>query len=268
MSSDLESFLSFLEDQKARQAPRFPDVAFDKVLSFMGTTSLAGTHAAVSVNRVRRIEPGPTGRELRITLAGPLARTPRRGECLTVHLTRPEQYQGFQVKTRSLAVGVGEAELVEDGPDGLVVKGSSIYTVHQGPYTLKFFENVPFEEVQAIVGDVPCALVGAGETANISPRFVFHHEVRDGKVSLFHGDGLALKTYMNLKSNPQETRVVVDLESYEGFALEGAVEEFAPHQHPVAYDRICRGFGAGSWGKPSRVFRFTAERLRRLAPVG
>ena len=68
MSSDLQSFLAFLEDQKAKQAARFPTVKYDKVLSFMGTTSLNGTYSAVSVNRLVRIEPGPTGRELRITL--------------------------------------------------------------------------------------------------------------------------------------------------------------------------------------------------------
>ena len=47
-----------------------------------------------------------------------------------------------------------------------------------------------------------------------------------------------------------------------------AVEEFQPHQHPEAYERICNGFTAGSWGKPSRVFRFTAESFERIRPVG
>jgi hypothetical protein len=60
----------------------------------------------------------------------------------------------------------------------------------------------------------------------------------------------------------------VDLETYHGFALRGPVEEFAPHQHPEAYDRICRGFTAGGWGKPSRVFRLTVEEIAPLAPVG
>ncbi len=267
MSSELQSFLAFLEDQKAKQAGRFPTVKFDKVLSFMGTTSLNGTHAAVSVNRLVRLEPGPTGRDLRITVAGRLARRPTRGECLTVHLTRVEQYQGFQVKSRALSINASESDLVEDAPEGLTVKGSSIFTVHHSPYTLKFFENVPFEELVETVGGVPFALVGVGETANISPRFIFHHEVRDDRLLLFHGDGLALKTYMNLKSNRQETRVVVDLDTFEGYALQGTVEEFAPHQHPEAYDRICRGYTAGGWGKPSRVFRLTVDRLAPIAPA-
>ncbi len=268
MSSELESFLAFLDEQKAKQATRFPTVKHDKVLSFMGTTSLAGTFNAVSVNRVRHLEPGPTGRELRITLAGPVARPPIKGECITVHLTRVEQYQGFQVKTKPLALHTSVSDLLEDAADGLVVKGTSIFTVHHSPYTLKFFENVPFEELQQIVGGVRYAIVGVGETANISPRFIFHHEVKGGKPVLYHGDGLALKTYMNLKSNRQETRIVVDLDTFQGFILHGTVDEFAPHQHPEAYDRICRGFTAGSWGKPSRVFRFVADDITRVAPVG
>ena len=267
MSSDLQTFLSFLEDQKAKQAARFPTVKYDKVLSFMATNSLNGTYSAVSVNPLVRIDPGPTGRDLRITLAGKLARRPARGECVTIHLTRVEQYQGFQVKTRALSVNATEADLVEDGPEGLVVKGSSIFTVHHSPYTLKFFENVPFEELVATVGRVPHALVGVGETANISPRFVFHHEVQGDRLLLYHGDGLALKTYMNLKSNRQEVRLVVDLDTFEGYALQGAVEEFAPHQHPEAYDRICRGYTAGGWGKPSRVFRLTVDRISPIRPA-
>jgi hypothetical protein len=268
VSSELQQFLAFLDEQRSKHAPHFPTVKYDKVLSFMGTTSLAGTYNAVSVNRVRKLAPGPTGRELRITLAGPIARGPDRGECITVHLTRAEQYQGFQIKTKPLSVNAAASDLLEEGPDGLVVKGASIFTVHHSPYTLKFFENVPFEELEQIVGGVRYALVGVGETANISPRFIFHHEVKGDGVVLYHGDGLALKTYMNLKSNRQSTRVVVDLDTSEGFALEGTVEEFAPHQQPEAYDKICRGFTAGGWGKPSRVFRFTAETIRKLSPVG
>jgi hypothetical protein len=268
VSSELQSFLAFLDDQVAKQASHFPTVKSDKILSFMGTTSLAGTFNAVSVNRVQKIEPGATGRELRITLAGPIARLPQRGECVTVHLTRAEQYQGFQVKTKALSVNASAADLLDDGPDGVAVKGSSIFTVHHSPYTLKFFENVPFEELVEIVGSVRYALVGVGETANISPRFIFHHEVRGGRVALYHGDGLALKTYMNLKSNRQESRVIVDLDGFGGYVARGAVEEFAPHQHPEAYDKICRGFTAGSWGKPSRVFRLAVDDVTPISPVG
>jgi hypothetical protein len=268
VSSELRSFLSFLEAQQAKQASHFPTVKYDKVLSFMGTTSLAGSHAAVSVNRLHALEAGGAGRELRIRLTGPLARRPEAGECISVHVTRVEQYQGYQVKTKPLAAGAGETDLVESGPDGLVVRGTQIFTVHHSPYTLKFFEHVPYEEVQETVGGVPYALVAVGETANLSPRFIFHHEEIDGRVALFHGDGLALKTYMNLKANRRETRLVLDLEDFSGFQLRGQVEEFAPHQHPLGYEKVCAGFSSGNWGKPSRVFRFVADSIEPIRPVG
>jgi hypothetical protein len=268
VSSDLQSFLAFLEGQKQKQAPHFPTVKSEKVLGFMGTTSLTGSYNAVSVNRILALDPASAGRELQIAIAGPLARIPKKGECITVHITRVEQYQGYQVKTRALTAGGAETDLVEETPGRLVVKGSQIFTVHHSPYTLKFFEQVPFEELQETIGGVRYALVGVGETANISPRFVFHHEVKDGKPVLYHGDGLALKTYMNLKSNRHETRLILDLDTFAGYQLRGTVEEFAPHQHPEAYEKICQGFASGSWGKPSRVFRFTGDQLEPIAPAG
>ncbi len=268
MSSDEKSFLAFLEEQKAKQAPRFPGLTVEKVLAFMGTTSVPGSFAACSVNRLVRLERGSAAHDLRIFLGGALARPPRPGECVSVHMTRVERYQGYQVKTRALAAGAPEADIVEAGPQGLLVKGAQIYTVHHSPYTLRFFENVPFDDVADTVAGLPFALVAVGETANLSPRFVFHHETKDGRILLFHGDGLALKTYMNVRVNRSETRLVLDLDDFSGFALRGAVEEFAPHQHPEAYERICQGFTAGSWGRPSRVFRFAPESFERIRPAG
>ncbi len=268
MSSDLQGFLAFLDEQKAKQAAHFPTVKSEKVLSFMGTTSLSGTYAAVSVNRIRALAPAASGRELRITLAGPIARAPQKGECVSVHVTRVEQYQGYQIKTKSLAAGTSDADLLEPSGSDVVVRGAHIFTVHHSPYTLKFFEHVPFDEVQDTVGGVRYALVAVGETANLSPRFVFHSEVTGGKPVLYHGDGLALKTYMNLKSNRHESRLVLDLDDFHGYLLHGIVDEFAPHQQPEAYEKVCQGFSAGNWGKPSRVFRFTADTIEPIAPVG
>lgn len=125
MSSELEPFLAFLDEQTRKHAPHFPTLKVDKVLAFMGTTSMPGTWAACSVNRLHGVQRGATGGDLRITLSGPLARTPTRGECISVHMTRVERYQGFQVKTRALgAGGAPESELLEAAPGGLVVKGS------------------------------------------------------------------------------------------------------------------------------------------------
>jgi hypothetical protein len=267
LSSEQDSFLAFLREQKLRQSGLFPTVKHDKVLSFMATTGTPGSTAAVSIHPVRGLEAGASSTELRVRLGGPLGRAPAEGDCVTVHLTRAEHYQGFQVKTRPLAARVAPEELVERTGADLLVRGVNVFTVHHSPYTLKFFEIVPIEEVIETVGPVRHALVNVGPSANISPRFIFHHELQEGRLSLFHGDGLALKTYMNLRSNPRETRLVVDLETYRGWTARGPVEEFAPHQHPEAYDRICRGFTAGGWGKPSRVFRLTVEELAPIAPV-
>ena len=266
MSSDPRSFLEFIKQQTPKHAARFPALRAEQVLAFMGTTSAAGTHASVSIHPLRSLERGAATRELRIALGGSLPRPPARGECVTVHMTRVERYQGYQVKTRPLMPGAAESDLVRPTAGGTVVNGAQIYTVHHSPYTLQFFENVPFEEVADTLAGLGHALVAVGETANLSPRFVFHHEVKDGKVLLFHGDGLALKTYMNVRQNPSETRLVIDLDTFTGWALRGTVEEFAPHQHPEAFERICQGFQAGGWGKPSRVFRFAPETFEPIAP--
>jgi hypothetical protein len=266
LASDPKTLLDFVEAQKTRQASHFPTVKFDKVLTFMGTTSQPGTHEAVSILPVVRLEPGASPAEMRVHLRGALPRPLSAGECITVHVDRLEQYQGYQIKTKPLAAPGTEDQLFRASGKELLVEGRQIYTVHHSPYTMKFFEQIPFDEVQQLLGGVKYAFVGVGETANISPRFVFHWETKLDRLVLYHGDGLALKTYMNLKQNRQETRLLVDLDSFEGYALRGTVEEFAPHQHPEAYDRICQGFTAGSWGRPSRVFRFVADQWSPLAP--
>ena len=266
MASDPRAMLVFLEQQKERQASHFPTVKFDKVLTFMGTSSLPGSHAAVGIAPLLRLEPGPAPSELVVHLGGPLPRPPQLGECVTVHITRLEQYQGYQIKTKPLAGPEGELAQAR-APGDLLVFGSQIFTVHHSPYTMKFFEQIPYDEVQQTVGQARYALVGVGERANISPRFVYHWESKLDRVAFFHGDGLALKTYMNLRVNRQETRIVVDLDTYEGWALRGTVEEFAPHQHPEAYEKICQGFAAGNWGLPTRVFRFLADQWSSIAPA-
>ena len=78
-------------------------------------------------------------------------------------MTRVEQYQGYQVKTRSLSSGTSESDLVEDAASGtMLVKGVQIFTVHHSPYTLKFFENVPFEELQETLAERPLRARGDG----------------------------------------------------------------------------------------------------------
>ncbi len=268
MSVDLQSVVDFLEEQKVKQVPHFSTVPIEKVLSFMGTTGQLNSYASVSVHPLVRLEPEGNGSSMTIELRGDLPRPPEPWQCLTVHVTNVPQFQGFQIKTHSADPGTPASELYEKTAEGgLRVKGTHIYTVHHSPYTMKFFEQIPYDEVQETLAGVRAALVGVGVQANISPRFIYHWELRDGRLSLFHGDGLALKTYMNLKINKRETRAILDLDEYAGFQVRGVVEEFPPHQHPLAYEKISRGFSAGNWGKPSRVFRLDVESVARIAPA-
>lgn len=169
MNSDVSTLIDFLDTQRVRQAPHFPTVKFDKVLTFMGTTSLPGTHASVAVLPVQRLEAGAAPSEMRVHLRGRLPRTLARNECITVHVDKLEQYQGYQIKSRALAGAGSEEQVFHAGADELVVEGRQIYTVHHSPYTMKFFEQIPFDEVEQTVGSVKYAFVGMGETANISP---------------------------------------------------------------------------------------------------
>jgi hypothetical protein len=265
LEAAIEEVLQFLDRQRSSQAPHFPTIRAEKVLAFMGTCSKPGAYVTVGVCPVVALETAGAGRILRVRLRGPLPRAPQLGERITVHLTQLLHYQGFQVKTPPLR-DPGEALHEEDGAD-LVVNGTQVYTVHHSPYTMRFFEVVPFDEVRELVGGVRFALVGVGEQANLSPRFVWHSEVVGGRLALYHGDGLALKTYMNVKVNRHESRLVLDLHDYSGYVLRGTVEEFQPHQHPEAYQKICRGFEAGDWGRPARVFRFAVEGWDPIAPT-
>jgi hypothetical protein len=268
VSSPVDSFLEFMERQRALHGPRFPEVTAGKVLTFMATGSLAGAHPSVSLHHVVDVEATEIPAALRVRLDGRIPRHPAPGECLSVHLTRLEQYRGFQVKT--LPVEAGEppdTQLTEDGPR-LTVHGRRTYTVHHSPYTLRFFEEIPVDEVRELADGLPFALVAMAETANLSPRFVFHHELVDGRLALFHGDGLALKTAMNLRTNAQETRVVLDLDQPGGWQLQGTVEAVPEREHPVAWEKVHAGFASGGWGRPSKVYRFVADTLAPLAVAG
>src|SRR5690349_19361232 len=100
----------------------------------MGTTSLAGTYAPVGICPVHSLGPETSSHELRIELGGPLPRPPVRGECITVHLTNLDQYQGYQVKTQPPSGADAASSLYEARGERLVVKGSQIFTVHHSPY--------------------------------------------------------------------------------------------------------------------------------------
>ena len=83
---------------------------------------------------------------------------------------------------------------------------------------------------------------------------------------MFHGDGYTHKTYLNLQINHQETRVVVDLDSYSGYAFSGTTNELTPGSEQTPTNKIRDGFAAGGWGAPERAFEFCADRWLPIAP--
>jgi hypothetical protein len=139
VSSPLERFAEFLETQRRLQGPRFRAVRADKVLSFMGTSSLAGSTPSVSLHRITGVEAASPPGALQVRLVGPVPRQPAPGECLSVHLTSLEQYRGFQVKTLPLAAGEPGSALLDQEGGQLTVHGRRIYTVHHSPYALRFY---------------------------------------------------------------------------------------------------------------------------------
>ena len=261
MSARVGEVVAFIQDQLPRQQAFFGAKLADKVLAFVASTSAPGALAAVTAHRLRSLGHGATASELEVALGGAPGRPLRPGEVASACLF--DQYVGYQVKTRPGAAGALE---VADGDTHL--RGGQVFTLHHSPFMMTAFERVPVDEVLGAVGKVPFALLGVGPSVNLSPRFNWHTEVRDGRLVLFHGDGLPLKTYLNLKSNPRVVRVLLDPVSFGGWLLEGPVEEYEARQEPVAHQATCAGFAAGGWGRPARTYRFTAEVIRPLPPPG
>jgi len=260
MSAQVGEVMAFIKGQLPQQQAFFGAKRADKVLAYVASTSDAGSLASVSAHRLLSLERGATGNELRVELSGRLARPPAGGDLASVCLFN--QYVGYQVKARVGAAG----GVVEAPAGGLQVRGSQVYTLHHSPFMVTAFERVPVEEVLGSVGKVPFGLVGIGPQVNLSPRFNWHTEVRGGRLVLFHGDGLPLKTYLNLKTNARVVRVLLDPVTFGGWLLEGAVEEYEARADPEAHEATCAGFAAGGWGKPARTFRFTADVIRPLLP--
>ncbi len=255
----------FFRAQVASQRKWFRGNLADKFLCFVGSTSSAGVYLGVTAHRLLGIERGALPTELLVRVGGSFAPPNAAAEEIaTVTMFEPQGFKGYQVKTRAGRAG---AEAVMDDGSSTMVRGGHVFTLHHGPFMLTAFEKVPLDELIAAVGHAQHALVGVGVMANLSPRFCWHHEEADGKLVLFHGDGLPMKTYLNVKANPNVTQVVIDPETFRGFAGSGRIVEFRPEEFPQAYDKICRGFASGGWGKPARVFRFVAERWAPIAPI-
>lgn len=254
----IDEALQFLEWQRVRQSPTFAPSQGQFVLSFLGTTCARGVAPVLTVHELCAIAAaGP--RSCRLELAGDLAREPARGESIAVSVTDWPGYRGYQLKT---APASGTTPLVERRRPGHVeVVASQVFTVHHSPNTVHMFENVPLAEVQDTLKVVRRAVLGVGPMVNISPRFVICWEVKDGTLALFHGDGEANKTWMNLQQNDNATHAIYDHESGRSLILEGPCREIARAQHPGMYDELCHHFVRIGYGLPSRVYRFQVGRI-------
>jgi hypothetical protein len=261
MSHSPGEVVAFIQEQLPKQQRYFGAKLADKVLAHVASTSAAGSAARVSAHRLVALGRGATPSELKVELSGALPHLPVGGDIASVCLFN--QYVGYQVKTRA-AAGPSAIE-VAGGVTRL--RGSQVYTLHHSPFMATAFERIPLDEVLGAVGQVPFALVGVGAQVNLSPRFNWHTEVRDGRLLLFHGDGLPLKTYLNLKTNARVVRVLIDPTTFTGFVLQGTVEEYQPDEEPAAFQATCAGFAAGGWGNPARTFRFVTEAIDSIRPT-
>jgi hypothetical protein len=256
--------VAFLERQRQVQSPSFSASQGQYVLSFLGTTSARGITAAMSVHELVGFTGGAAGSPYRLELRGALAREPFAGEAVTVSITDWERFRGYQLKTEA-AVGDGDLGLcLRPAPDRVALQAAQVFTVHHTPNTVHMFETIPVEDVVETARVARWAVAGVGPTANISPRFVITFEVTDGTLSLFHGDGAANKTWMNLQQNNAASRVVFDRTDGRGLLFEGPCEEVAPGDAPGAYQELRRHYGRLGYGPPTRVYR---QRVDRVAAV-
>lgn len=258
--------VAHLDRLRLQHAPILPQFGDRKVLSFMGTAAEPGRAPAMAIRRVGRLEVAADG-VLEVTLAGGLPRAPSPGERIAVSLVDAARFHGFQLKSPVLVDQDRPGRVFEARGGGTVVKVSQVFTVHPTEYTTRFFEEVPVGDVLALAAQLRFALVAVGAHANVSPRFVLHHELDGDAVSLFHGDAALNKTHLNLQANPRETRLIADLDRLSGLVLEGAVEPFTAEEHPAAAEAIVAAFHSAGLGAPRRLLRLRAERWAR-ADVG
>ena len=258
----VETAVAFLEKERVLQEPSFAASEGHYVLSFLGTTSARGITPSLSLHRLIGLKPTEAG--FTVELAGQLPRPPFAGESVTVSLTDWLRYRGYQLKTAAVDGGGPGPLHHAASPDRFSLQASQVYTVHHSPNEVHMFETVPVEDVLETARAVPVAVVGVGTAANISPRFLTCFEVVDGTLALFHGDGAANKTWMNLQQNTAASRIAFDLEDQTGFLFEGPCEEISSADAPQAHREVQVHHLRMGYGPPSRVYR---QLVRRIAAV-
>jgi len=261
-STEPARFESALNRLKASQVPWVP---YPALLSFLATTSKAGSLAKAGIVQLDRIGPGKRPHEAEVYVRGrfPAALAP--GDSITASVSRYERFHGYQIKTTAVCSG-SELEALEPGPDcRFIIHGRRTYTTHHGPYEVNFFERIPFDEIQRQIGGHSHAVIAVGPGVNVSPRLLFHHDVAGGALVTYHGDGVMMKTYRNLAVNNRAVQLVFDLVSLRGYALIGTCSEVPPEQHQEAYRHVCAGWAALGFGLPTRLFRHRCEAVKEIA---
>ncbi len=261
----LDPALALLATQRKSQSALLPQFGPDKIVSFMATSAAPGVPPAVAIRGIASVSTGASGPELEVALRGKLPRAPERGECIAVAATAIEDFRGFQMKTHALVDPAFSSRLHGEAAGGARIHAAQVFTIQQGPKSADFFEKVPLEDLTASVARAGYAIVAVGEQANVSPRWILHHEVRDGALELFSGDAFWSKTWLNVRRNPREVRLVLDPETGTGFAMEGVSTEFAAEEHPVGAARIQEMFARIGVRKIARMTRLRVERLWPIA---
>lgn len=266
MLPHLDDVLALIEAERKKQSDVLPQFGRDKVASFMATCAAAGEVPAVAVRRTASLARAAEREELLVSLEGTLPRAPDRGECIAIAATAVEDFRGYQLKSHTLVDPAFASRLHSEGPSGAVVQAPQVFTIHHGPQTANFFEKIPLDDVLATCARARYAIVAVGEQANVSPRWILYHEVRDGALELYQGDALWSKTYLNVRRNPREARLVLDLRTGAGFALEGTQVDVRPEDHPAAAEKIAAMFAGAGIKRIARMSRLRVEAIRRIVP--
>ncbi len=268
MAASIDEMLEFLEEQKKVTEQVLPVPAVPKILSFMGTTSAPGTTLDVAARGLVDIEQIPGSPDaIQVRIRGRLPRKPKPGECITASIPNLQAYKGYQVKTLNVLQTAAMTRIAEPvDPDETLIFGEHVYTIHHGPNTATAFEDIDIETLLGELRGVRYLLIGIGEEANISPRFIFHHEVVDGHLVFFHGDSKENKTFRNIERNRDETRTVVNPNTFAGYAFRGRLLAMKPGVEKTGYEKVCAGFKALGWDNPSIAYAFVANDWTPIAP--
>jgi len=259
MPAPLSEVLEFLEERRVKEAEVLPQFGSTKVVSYLGTTAEPGQPAAMGVRRLAGVGADPDETALHVVIGAALPRVPGRGDRVALSLTQASWFKGYQVKTFAAGRNMPEQRLFGPREGGTVLYGQHVYTVHPGPATASFFEQIPYADVAEVARELAFAVVAVGHAANIAPRFIYHHEVRDGRLVLFQGDVFMNKTFLNLQQSKATTHLIFDPASLEGFTFTGTAREISGDDEPEGMRHVLAGFTSAGM-KPNRIYCVDVER--------